>query len=64
MSKSKAPDTITRYEVITQEDPDTGDLIIPIPPPVLESLGWKEGDEIEFEFGADGKTMYIKRKGE
>lgn len=49
-----------RYEVITQEDPETGDLMLPIPPVLLERMGWKEGDEIEF--GLDDKGHYILRK--
>jgi AbrB family looped-hinge helix DNA binding protein len=49
-----------RYEVITQEDPETGDLILPIPQPVLDSLGWKEGDQVEFEVDKEGK-IYIKK---
>ena len=53
--------TNIRYEVITQEDPETGDLIIPIPPQVLEDLGWKEGDQVAFEIAKDGK-IYIKKK--
>lgn len=44
-----------RYEVITQEDPETGDLIIPIPLPVLKSLGWKDGDDV---------TIGVNEKGE
>lgn len=56
----KAPDTLKRYEVITQEDPETGDLIIPIPQPMLDELGWKEGDEIEFDIDDKGK-LYIKK---
>lgn len=43
-----------RYEVIIQEDPESGDLILPIPQPVLDSLGWKEGEEIEFDVRQDG----------
>jgi len=49
-----------RYEVITQEDPDTGDLIIPIPIPVLKHLGWKEGDDVEIDVGEDGQ-IYLKK---
>ena len=60
MPKQKQPDTLTRYEVITQEDPETGDLILPIPQPVLDELGWKEGDEIDFEVDDKGK-LYIKK---
>ena len=50
----------TRYEVITQEDPETGDIIIPIPQPLLDQLGWKEGMEVDFSLGEDGK-IYIKK---
>jgi len=60
MKKEKNLDV--RYEVITQEDPETGDLIIPIPPQVLASLGWKEGDDIEFEVGKDNNVIYVKKK--
>jgi len=46
----------TRYEVITQED-ENGDLIIPIPLPVLTSLGWKDGDDIEIGIDDTGKII-------
>jgi len=49
-----------RYEVITQEDPDTGDLIIPIPIPVLKSLGWKEGDDVEISVDEKGH-LFLKK---
>jgi len=60
MPKKDPAQTNIRYEVITQEDPETGDLIIPIPPQVLKQLGWKEGDEIDFQVGQDGK-IYVKK---
>lgn len=50
-----------RYEIITQEDPDTGDLLIPIPEPILRSLGWKEGDDIDIDIDSEGK-LYLKKK--
>jgi hypothetical protein len=46
-----------RYEVITHEDDATGDLILPIPPQLLEQLGWREGDEIEFAISEEGKYI-------
>jgi len=49
----------TRYEVITQED-ENGDLIIPIPLPVLTSLGWKDGDDIEIGIDDTGK-IFLKK---
>lgn len=50
----------TRYEVIVQEDPTTGDLLLPIPQVLLDELNWKEGMDVKFEIAEDGK-IYIKR---
>lgn len=52
--------TNIRYEVITQEDAETGDLMLPIPQPILDQMGWKEGDELKFGLNPDG-TMLIER---
>ena len=49
-----------RYEVITQEDTETGDLILPIPQPLLDRLGFKEGDEIKFDLREDGSILISK----
>lgn len=49
-----------RYEVITQEDSSTGDLIVPVPLPVLKKLGWKEGDDVEISIDKDGQ-LYLKK---
>jgi len=49
-----------RYEVITQEDPETGDLIIPIPIPVLKKMGWKDGDEVDVGVDEHGK-LFLKK---
>lgn len=57
--RNPAHDNI-RYEVITQEDKETGDLLIPIPQPLLDSLGWKEGMDVEFGIDEEGK-LYLKK---
>ena len=57
---SKPGQEQTRYEVITQEDEVTGDLLLPIPPQLLAQLGWSEGDEIEFAIDEQGKYI-LKR---
>jgi antitoxin component of MazEF toxin-antitoxin module len=49
----------TTYGVITQED-SNGDLLLPIPPILLEQLGWVEGDEISIDI--DDKGRYILSK--
>ena len=61
MPKKSPAHQNVRYEVITQEDSATGDLIVPIPQPVLDALGWKEGDDVELELGKDGQ-IYVKKK--
>jgi hypothetical protein len=61
MAKNKPGESDVRYEVITQEDPETGDIILPIPEPVLKSMGWKEGDELDISVDSDGK-LFIKKK--
>lgn len=50
-----------RYEVITQEDPETGDLIIPLPEPILKQMGWKEGDDVEIDIDKEGR-IFLKKK--
>lgn len=56
----KETNNILRYEVITQEDPDTGDLFIPIPQPLLDKLGWKEGTQVDFVKGENGQILIKK----
>lgn len=52
-----------RYEVITQKaDDGTEDVLLPIPIPLLEKLGWKEGDKIEFSKDEHGR--YVLRRNE
>jgi hypothetical protein len=61
MPKNNPGAADVRYEVITQEDPETGDLILPIPPPVLAQMGWKEGDELKIEIGPNGE-LYLSKE--
>jgi bifunctional DNA-binding transcriptional regulator/antitoxin component of YhaV-PrlF toxin-antitoxin module len=49
-----------RYEVITQEDPENGDLLVPLPLILLQQLGWKEGDTVDFSID-EQKRYIIKR---
>ncbi len=57
MSKNPGKPNV-RYEVITQSIDD--DVLLPIPPQLLEEMGWKEGDTIDF--GIDDKGHYILKK--
>lgn len=57
-SPAQAP---IRYEVITQEANDgSGDMIVPLPVPVLKQLGWKEGDEVEIDIDDEGQ-MFLRK---
>ena len=40
-----------------EEDPVTGDIIMPIPLELLEDLGWKEGDTLDWNI--DEKTNEV-----
>lgn len=59
LDKKGSVDFTKRYSVITQEDTN-GDLLLPIPPILLEQLGWQEGDDIEIT--VDDKGRYILSK--
>lgn len=47
------------YSVITQED-DNGDLLIPIPPHLMEKLGWGIDDAIEISIDDKGRYIFTK----
>lgn len=61
MQKNKPGAANVRYEVITQEDPETGDLIVPIPEPILKRMGWKEGDDVDISIDELGR-IFLKKK--
>jgi len=62
MSKKGSRDTLVRYEVITKEDPESGDLYLPIPLPLLKQLGWEEGDSIDFKVDDQGRYIISRIK--
>lgn len=47
------------YEVITQKD-DNGDLLIPIPPSLIQALDWKDGDAIEINLDENGNFVFTR----
>jgi hypothetical protein len=54
-----------KHIVILQEDPDTGDLILPFPEGMLEQMGWDVGDTLKFKTHKDGSfTLTRKEKQE
>jgi hypothetical protein len=59
MSTSPTPEFT--YEVLTQEDPETGELILPIPPELMKQMGWHEGDELSFDQDDQGRWIISKK---
>ena len=60
MSKKNPAQSYDSYEVITQADPETGDMLIPLPPQLLKDLGWKEGDDVDFSIDEKGRIILKK----
>lgn len=60
--KKKQEEQVLSWEVITQEDPETGEVILPIPPELLSRLGWKEGDQLEWKQAENGAWI-LSRAG-
>ena len=47
--------------ITVEEDADTGDLILPFTDEILNEVGWKAGDVIEWIDNKDGSwTMKLK----
>lgn len=50
------------WTLTVEQDPDTGDLVLPFTPEILEELKWKEGDVLEWIDNKDGSWSLIKKK--
>ena len=53
-----------KWELEVETDPETGDLVLSFPDEILESLGWKEGDLLDWELQEDGSLVFNKVKNE
>lgn len=49
------------WSIEVVEDPDSGDLLLPLPPDLLLSQGWIEGDTLIWKDNADGSWIIIKK---
>jgi hypothetical protein len=49
------------WTITLEEDPETGELILPFPPEVLAEAGWKEGDVLEWTDLKDGSWSLVKK---
>lgn len=50
------------YTVTLEEDPETGDLILPFPEDMLKEVGWKEGDTLDWGDNKDGTFSITKKE--
>lgn len=64
---SKSPASIERKSETTwiitlEEDPETGEMIMPLPDELLESQGWKLGDTLTWDFDEESQTATLTKK--
>ena len=52
------------WTITVEEDPDTGDAILPLPQEMLDRLGWVEGDTANWTENEDGSWALSKVKSE
>lgn len=52
---------MTTFTAELIEDPDTHELILPFPPELLETLGWKEGDTLLWD-NVNGDFIITKKE--
>ena len=53
---------MTQWTITLEEDPETGEIILPFPEDLLEQAGWKEGDTLEWTDNGDGSWSITKSK--
>ena len=51
-----------KYIVKLEKDPETGDLILPLPEKLMEETGWKTGDTLNFDDNGDGTYSMTKKE--
>ena len=52
------------HTITLDEDPETGDLILPFTDEILQEAGWKEGDTIEWIDNKNGSWSLVKQQDE
>jgi hypothetical protein len=54
--------TLKSWTLTIEQDPDTGDLVLPFTQEILDELKWKEGDVLEWLDNKDGSWSLVKKK--
>ena len=55
-------ETYKSWTVTLEEDPETGDVILPFPDDMLAEAGWREGDVLEWIDNKDGSWSLVKQE--
>ena len=50
------------WTITVEEDPATGELILPFPDDMLEQVGWKEGDTLIWTVNENGSWTLTKKE--
>ena len=50
----------THWIVELEEDPETGDLMMPLPPELLADLGWQVGDTLKWHIDNAGEVSLTR----
>jgi hypothetical protein len=50
------------WTLTIEQDPETGDLVLPFTDEILAELGWKEGDVLDWVDNKDGSWSLVKKK--
>jgi bifunctional DNA-binding transcriptional regulator/antitoxin component of YhaV-PrlF toxin-antitoxin module len=54
---------MNKWTIVVEEDKETGELLLPFSDELLEQVGWKIGDTIEWIDNKDG-TWTMRKKDE
>lgn len=49
-----------KWTITLEQDPETGDLILPLPQELLDTQGWKEGDTLDWKDNGNGTWCLTK----
>jgi hypothetical protein len=60
LPNNRVPDTKS-WAVTLEQDPETGELILPFPVDLLSQMGWSEGTEIFWDV-RDDKSVFLTEK--
>lgn len=50
----------TTWIVTLEEDPETGDLVMPIPTEALDANGWRIGDTLKWNIDDEGTVTLVR----